>query len=620
MSENNLNSTENNNVSGEITTAEEVLAVEETAVADSTAVSTTGNGKKARTMIGGQSLLEGVMMRGATSMAMAVRTDEGAIVTETKRLKPRRWYYKVPILRGCIAFVDSLINGTGSLLKSAEAAFPDEESPSKGWFALSAVLGVVLAVGLFILLPNFAVSLFEKYVYDFNILISALIEGVLRVIIFILYLYLVSKMKDIKRTFMYHGAEHRTINCFEKGLPLTVENVQSCSTRHNRCGTTFLFFVMIISILVFALTNWIFSLFSVELNMFAKMGVRLALLPIVAGLSYELLRFLAKLPDNKFVAVLRAPGLALQRLTTYPPDDDMAEVAIKSFMLVYDMDNDPTIPTHSFGEITVAEIRQMVRKKLSNADIKEESETEWIIAAGLNKKRSAIAPTDKLTQENYKKIMSLASKRAAGTPLDYLTGFSEFYGYKLKVTTDVLIPRLDTEILVLNVIKHIGETSPTVLDLMTGSGCIALALSKRTGAKITASDISEAALKIAEHNLKDSGVDVVLSDCFAAFEDRKFDIIVSNPPYITADEMKTLSKDVLCQPETALSDGGDGLKFYRIIADDAPRYLTENGRLFLEIGSTQRDSVTEILSKNFTDIQCIKDLEDNDRVITAKKK
>ncbi|MDR0426146.1 MAG: peptide chain release factor N(5)-glutamine methyltransferase [Clostridiales bacterium] len=584
-----------------------------------------------RTMIGGQALMEGVMMRGRAAMAMAVRTDEGEILTETKRLAPGKWYRRVPVLRGCISFVDSLINGTRSLLKSAEVAFPEEETPGKGWFAFSAALGVLLAVGVFIALPSLLASILDNFVFyryvftqgeHIAVLVSALIEGVIRIALFVLYLFLVSKMKDIRRTFMYHGAEHRTINCYEKGLPLTVENVQSCSTRHNRCGTTFLFFVMIVSILIFALTNWLFRLWDFDFSGFlgglTRLGIRLALLPLVAGLSYELLRFLALLPDNRFTNILRAPGLALQRLTTYPPEDDMAAVAIESFSLVLEMDENPAVAERHFGEVSVDGIRRVVKKILLDAGVEEASETEWVIAAGLKKKRSAFSTVESLTLAQYKRVVALANKRAAGVPLDYITGFTEFYGYKLKVDEKALLPRMETETLCETAIGLIGETAPTVLDLMTGSGCIAYVLAKKTAAKVTASDVSEEALSLARKNFADTGIEAVQSDLFSGLADRTFDYILSNPPYITDEEMKGLAKEVLCQPEIALKGGPDGLDFYRRIALEAPAHLNPGGRLLLEIGHTQYEGVRALLEPGFTDVACVKDLSGSDRVVTAR--
>ena len=321
--------------------------------------------KVRRTLIGGQALMEGVMMRGRTAMAMAVRDDAGEIRLETERLKGARWYNKVPVIRGVAAFVSSLVTGVSTLMKSAEVSTPDEEMPGKGAMTFAVVLGVVLAVGLFILLPSGVTWVFERFCGLENILAISLIEGLVRLAMSVVCVLLVSRMLDIRRAVMYHGAEHRTINCYEKGLEMTVENVQKCSTRHNRCGTTFLFFVMVVSIVVFALTNWIFSFFgSWSANVFVRILLRLALLPLVAGLSYELLRGLALMPDNAFTNVLRAPGLALQRLTTYPPEDEMAEVALKSFLAVLEMDENPQVETVTFDKIPVAVLREGIAARL----------------------------------------------------------------------------------------------------------------------------------------------------------------------------------------------------------------------------------------------------------------
>ena len=576
-----------------------------------------------RTFIGGQALMEGVMMQGATSMAMTVRTESGDILTETKRLSPKKWYNKVPVLRGCVAFVKSLVGGTSALMKSAEVIYPEEDTPGKASFAIAAVLGVVFAVALFILLPSFIASMVDKYLISLSVLAFALIEGLLRILIFVLYLLIVSRMKDIRRTFMYHGAEHRTINCFEHGLELTVENVQKCSTRHNRCGTTFLFFVMVVSILVFSLATWILSLLGwTDLGVLAKMGIRLLLLPFVAGLSYELLRFLAILPDNFFVNIFRAPGLALQRLTTYPPEDEMAEIAIISFNLVREMDADPTVKPHKFGEFTMPQLKKFVSDKLAAAGITEQAETDWLIAAALGLKRGELSSVEKTDYKQYRKVADYAAKRVKGVPLDYITGYSEFYGFKVKVNENVLIPRLDTEILADEVIKYLNRTGKDceVLDLMTGSGCIALAIAKKTSARVTASDVSAEAIKVAEQNLAGTGAQVVMSDGFKSLPDKTFDLIVSNPPYIRRGEIDSLAPDVTCQPRIALDGGEDGLDFYRLIALEAPVRLTEGGMLFLEIGFDQREEVTALLDKDFTDIECIKDYGGNDRVIVARKK
>ena len=582
-----------------------------------------------RTLIGGQALMEGVMMQGATSMAMAVRTESGDILTETKRLKPKRWYSRVPIVRGVVAFVKSLIGGTSVLLKSAEVIYPEDDTPSKGSFAVATALGLVLAVALFMLLPSFLADMVEKLfgIWDISlgILWKSLIEGVIRIAIFVLYLFIVSRIKDIRRTFMYHGAEHRTINCFERGMELTPENVQKCSTKHNRCGTTFLFFVMVVSILVFSLATWLLSILGwTNIGVFGRMGVRLLLLPLVAGLSYELLRFLAKLPDNKFTDALRAPGLALQKLTTYPPEIEMAEVAIASFELVRQMDADPSVQPHKFGEFTMPELKKTVKTRLVKAGVTEDAEVDWLIAAALRKKRGELASVEKTTLAEYRRVAELTDKRVKGVPLDYIIKRSDFYGIKLYVDENVLVPRLDTEILADEAIKYLnkdnGGEGKRVLDLMTGSGCIARAIVEKTSAAVIASDISDGALGVAKRNLDGTRAEVVKSDAFGHLGGRTFDVIVSNPPYIRKSEIDGLQPEVKCQPHIALDGGEDGLDFYRIIADNAGAYLADGGVLFLEIGYDQREDVTKLLEKNFDNIACVKDYCGNDRVIFAEKK
>jgi release factor-specific protein-(glutamine-N5) methyltransferase len=574
--------------------------------------------KKCRTFIGGQALMEGVMMQGATSMAMAVRTEDGDILTETKRTGGKKWYSKVPIVRGVAAFLSSLVRGTGTILRSSEVIYPEEETPSKGAYAFSAVLGVVLAIALFMLLPSFLTSLFDKYILEIGVLWEALMEGAIRILLFVIYLLLVSRLKEIRRTFMYHGAEHRTINCFEKGKELTVENVQSCSTRHNRCGTTFLFFVIIVSILVFSLTTWLISdVLGWKVGTLGKLGVRLVLLPFVAGISYELLRLMAMLPDNVVTDIFRAPGLALQKLTTKIPDDDMAEIAIISFNLVREMDADQSIKPHLFGEFTIPEMREKIKSRLEKAGASEDP--DWILCEALGVKRGELATFPKTTYKQYRKIMEITKKRSERIPLDYITGKSYFYGEEITVNESVLLPRLDTEILAEEAIKFIKENNcSSALDLMTGSGCIAKAILKNTNCAVTASDVSEKALEVAKTNLGES-VKLVQSDCFDRI-DGKFDIIVSNPPYIATEVIATLEKEVTVQPILALDGGADGLDIYRKIAASSADYLNEGGVLMLEIGYDQRESVTELLTDKFENIECKKDLNGNDRVIIARKK
>ncbi|MDE6201389.1 MAG: peptide chain release factor N(5)-glutamine methyltransferase [Clostridiales bacterium] len=573
--------------------------------------------KTRRTFIGGQALLEGVMMRGKSSVAMAVRAPDGEIELRTERLKPSSKASKIPIVRGVISFVSSLAVGISSLLKSAEVSTPEEDAPSKSATVIATIVGVVLAVGLFIGLPFLVKWLIERYADYHDLVVLSVIEGCVRLALFIAYLALIRLMNDIKRTFMYHGAEHRTINCYERGLPLTVENVQSCSTKHNRCGTTFIFFVVVFAIIVYALLNWLLSYLSTFSAVFSNalfaLAVRLALLPLIAGLSYELLRGLAMLPDNKFTNIIRAPGLALQKLSTCIPDDDMAEVAIVAFNAVLELDEQPNKGTIDFYERDFSTERKKLTDKLPD----NPQDADWIYCDILGKSRGELGGIDKIKIGQVKKANEYADRLLAGEPLGYVLGNAEFCGIKLAVDNRVLIPRFETEVLAETAVKHIGTSEMRVLDMCTGSGCIAAVIAKNTAAQVVAADVSDDALEVAKTNLKGLGVEVVKSDMFGSIEG-KFDLIVSNPPYIRTADIEGLQSEVTAQPRIALDGGDDGLKFYKAIAAAASEYLTDNGVVMLEVGYDQAEQVCGLFKK-IGACRVIKDLDGKDRIVVCEK-
>ena len=311
------------------------------------------------TSIGGQAIIEGVMMRGPFKTAYAVRKSDGEIVTEVKEngTKNRPLFCKFPIVRGCVNFIDSLVIGMKALMFSAEFMDIEDEEESESKFDkwleekfgdkikdiviyVSIVLSLFLSVGLFILLPSVVTGGIESLFSLFAPLKAAastqaftsICEGILRMVIFLTYLALVSKMKDIQRVFEYHGAEHKTIACYEAGEELSVENVKKYTRFHPRCGTSFLLFVMVISILVFTLLPR-FDEYGKILQILLRMATRIALLPVVAGLSYEIIK-LAGRSRNTCVKWLTKPGLWLQKLTTREPDDSQIEVAIASMQAV----------------------------------------------------------------------------------------------------------------------------------------------------------------------------------------------------------------------------------------------------------------------------------------------
>ena len=293
--------------------------------------------------IGGQAVLEGVMMKNKEKYAVAVRKPDGEIEVEVETyqgLAHGSKFKELPFIRGIFNFLDSLILGTRALNYSAsfyeeeegkETKFDkamDKMSGGNGEKLLSGivtVISIMLAVGIFIVLPYFISSLFESFIRNRSLM--AIIEGVIRIALFLLYVWGISAMKDIRRLYQYHGAEHKCINCIEKGRPLTVHNVMRSSRLHKRCGTSFIFFVMLVSIVLF---------FFIQVdNVAEKVIVRILLMPVVAGISYEIIR-LAGRTDNVFIKILSAPGMWIQRMTTREPDESMAEVAIASVEAVFD--------------------------------------------------------------------------------------------------------------------------------------------------------------------------------------------------------------------------------------------------------------------------------------------
>jgi release factor-specific protein-(glutamine-N5) methyltransferase len=568
-------------------------------------------------MIGGQALLEGVMMRGKSSVAMAVRSPDGDLELRTERLKKPSVARKIPLVRGVIVFVDSLLVGMRALLKSAEVSSPEDETPSKASTAIAVIFGVILALGLFVAAPWFVGWAIKNWAHYDNIAVVSVVEGCTRLVIFILYLALVRLMPDIKRTFMYHGAEHRTINCYEKGLPLTVENVQSCSTKHNRCGTTFLFFVVVLAILFYALLNWIFTLFTgLEFlfgNFFFTLAVRLLLLPVIAGLSYELLRGLAMLPDNKFTDIIRAPGLALQKLSTAIPDDGMAACAIAAFNAVLELDADVNKETIDFYERDFAKERARLAARLPD----DPQDADWIYCELLDKKRAELASVKRVKTGIVKLADGYADRLLGGEPLDYVLGNSDFCGIRIKVDERVLIPRFETELLAAEAVKELtGKPDAAALDMCTGSGCIAAYIARNTAARVTAADISGGALDVARENLKGLGATVVKSDMFGAIEG-EFDVITANPPYIKTFDIEGLAPQVTAQPRLALDGGEDGLRFYRLIAEQAKKHIKKGGVLMTEIGFDQADAVTELFA-DLGECRVIKDLDGKDRIVVCR--
>ena len=593
--------------------------------------------------IGGQAVLEGVMMRGKNSYAIAVRNGEGEIVMESERPKvtdKKKKALKIPVLRGIISFFDAFVSGLKITMRASEVFGEADEAPSKfeKWLAktfkidimnvvltVGGVLGIILAIALFVVLPQIAAlgifagaGLIEVNMdagvwnafrtsttglgFWWNMLYEV-IRGFVRIIVFVGYIALVSLMKDIKRLFMYHGAEHKVISCYEHGLPLTVENAKTMSTKHDRCGTTFLFIVMIVSMLFFTVVP--VSMIDVGngfLTFIVQLVIRLALIPVVAGISYEFLKLFAKY-DNLFSRACKAPGLWLQRLTTKEPDEKMLEVSIAAFNEVLKLESDPEYPTKKFVTFTTVEKAVAVTEKILGEGKKHEAELIAMTVTGAERK-SDLYDGRRISKQQLEECKKYAKNRLGGAPLQYVLGETCFYGFNIKTDTRALIPRFDTEFLAEEGIKAVKEiyekrgSKPEVLDLCTGSGCVAIAVKKSAECEMYASDVSKEALELAKENAERLGADIKFSSgsLFIPFRKKRFDIIMSNPPYIPSGDINGLDKEVKdYEPRLALDGGADGLDYYRDICSSVKKHLKNGGKLILEAGAGQAEKVAEML-------------------------
>lgn len=309
--------------------------------------------KTHKTSVGGQALIEGVMMQGPKGMATAVRTPDGSILTEyhqVTRLRDKSKFFSIPIIRGIVAFIESLVTGYKTLMYSAEVSGMEdledvEMTKFEKWLTdklgdkfmdilmgIATVLGFALAFVIFFWLPVFVFNRLNAWTDGAITPWQGTIEGVLKILIFVVYMLCVSQMKDIKRLFKYHGAEHKSIACYEAGMDLTVENVKKCSRFHPRCGTSFIFVMLILSIVIVTLLS-LFIPDELKKNTILWLIIKLPLIPIIMGIGYEFIRYAGR-HDNLLVKILSAPGLWMQRITTKEPDDDIIEVGIASLQAV----------------------------------------------------------------------------------------------------------------------------------------------------------------------------------------------------------------------------------------------------------------------------------------------
>lgn len=577
--------------------------------------------------VGGQAVIEGVMMRGSKGQATAVRTPDKEIKIEFKKIIPITKKYKflnIPFIRGIFVLVDSLITGINTLNYSA-SFFEDEdevESKFEIWLknkfgdksndliiGATMMLSFFIAIGLFVALPTGIASLFNMRLTMPAIALN-LIEAAIRITILLIYMYSISKMEDIYRVFQYHGAEHKSIFCYESGEELTVENVRKFGRFHPRCGTNFLFLIMFVSIIIFSFTGWG--------GFFERLILRIILIPFVSGITYELIRWLGK-NDNKLSKIIAYPGLKLQELTTKEPDDDQIEVAIAALMSAEGIKP---------KEKTIGDLLDIASKTLKAEDIDTYMLDAQLLLCNVLAKDKVYIITNRekeVSAKDEKEYLNLIEKRKGKMPIKYILGETEFMGLDFDIEEGVLIPRGDTEILVEEVLSIVEDDDEIeICDLCSGSGAIGISIaSYRKKVRVDEIDFYNIPEKITKKNIVKHGledrVSFIKSDLLteAIKEGKKYSIIVSNPPYIKAYEIDNLMDDVKkYEPHVALDGGDDGLIFYRRIIKESKYVLKENGVLAFEIGHDQGEDVSELMKEaGFSNIKLLKDLAGLDRVL-----
>lgn len=576
--------------------------------------------------MGGQAVIEGVMMRGSKSLATAVRTPKGNIEINYKDNRPitkKHPILNIPFLRGFFVLIESMKIGMESLNYSASFLDDEDEEPTKFELWLEKKLGkrandviigftmiisFIFSIGLFVALPTGIASIFKNMGAS-NLALN-LIEAFIRISILIGYMYVISKMKDIYRLFQYHGAEHKTIFCYESMEELTVENVRKQPRLHPRCGTNFMFLIMFVSIVIFSCTGWG--------GIVERLLLRIILIPVVTGISYELIKWLGK-SDGKLARIIAYPGLKLQLLTTKEPDDSQIEVAIASLKAAEGIED---------LNKTIEELINTGTKTLKDNGIDTARlDTELLLGNVIEKERLYLITHKEETigKDQCDEFFELIEKRRKKMPVKYILNKCEFMGIDLHVEEGVLIPRDDTELLVDEVLKNISEDDEKqICDLCCGSGAIGISLAcLRKNIKVDLLDyypIPEKVtlINIEKHNLQER-VSFSKSDLLdvSIKASKKYDIIVSNPPYIEEEEIEKLMDDVQkYEPHTALSGGIDGLDFYKKIVNQSIEVLNENGILAFEIGYNQGKVVKSLMEeKNFKDVRVIKDFASLDRIV-----
>lgn len=563
--------------------------------------------------IGGMALFDGMLLRNSSREIVVTKNNYNEIeplsLNVTEYSANKNIIQKIPILRGVVNIFSTIKKGIPVILKSAQEIIDGILSDSTEFKVnyIETIAGIVIAIllifGVYVSLPIIVSSLIFN-----DIVFENIFTAIFQIFIFYIYVLSISKLKLMSTLFKFHGAEHKLVNAYDKFngdiSKISIEEIKKSSRFHIRCGGNFLVYFIILTIIA--------SLIISPVSIINKIFLEIILIPIFLGLAFEILMIISKLPKSlQFVGKL---AMNIQRFTTLEPNIEQIKLAYFASLIINSNDN---VSAKDFylkykleleGYDYILLLEYVKNTKIKNAPT--ELETIFI----------DLKEQFRLHQLIYKYITDKY-------PLQYIIGKQFFYNEEYIVDKNVLIPRADTEILIEQAIKYINnENLYNLLDMCTGSGCIGISIAKNSNvSKVTLVDISTDALNIANKNIMLNNVQdkcsIKKSDLFKNLDlDTKYDIIVSNPPYIKTEDIKGLSEYVKKEPLLALDGGTSGLNIYLDIFNNAINYLNNEGLLIIEIGYDQKNDLINIIenNNNFELIECIQDYSKNDRVIVCR--
>lgn len=573
--------------------------------------------KKRKEKVGGMALFNGLMLRNKKREAIGRVDDNKNIHVEINDInknidEDKFTIYDVPIIRGIISMKNMIASSVPYVLKSSQDVLnkTSKEKIDIGKFELVSayLIAITVILVLFAAIPNFISTFLAVNIRNLS-------QAIIQTSAFIIYLLLLAKVDSLKSLFEYHGAEHKVANAYEKleKRDITIENVKKQSRFHARCGGNFvvyLFFLILFITFIIPSNNLIF-----------KTILQVMLLPFLAGFSYELVMYTEYLPN--FLKFLAYPAMSIQLITTKEPSDDKIELAIYTLFGCINGENQVSISKFVKDYLLYNKsikkdfnIKEALNifSSIKNIDVNDIFINMDGIMLDYNEQIKANMMLNRLYKDNI--------------PMAYIIGKVNFYNEKYIVNQDVLIPRVDSEILVEKAIEYINnENLNTMLDMCTGSGCIGISITKNSNIKYTTLiDISKEALEIANKNIILNKIDkkcsTIHSDLFSSLNNSniKYDIIVSNPPYIPTKDINGLDTSVKKEPTIALDGGKDGMNFYRKILKQALNYLNNNAVLIFEIGYDELEKFKKIINRyaEYEIVENLKDFGGNDRVVVCR--